>query len=152
DSGTHITQSETMSAANPDNPNQIVVAYNDSRSVAISNNISGASVSTDGGNTFVRLTAATGRSPFDNTFGDPVVMYNRNLGTWFTVWLDLACGGFGLGGYKSTTPSDPNSWSHFCVHSGSSDDRESGAVDNNPASPFFGNMYVSWNDFAAGGN
>src|SRR5213079_2261045 len=30
DSGTHITQSETMSAANPDNPNQIVVAYNDS--------------------------------------------------------------------------------------------------------------------------
>src|SRR5437870_13036577 len=31
DSGTHITQSETFSTANPDNPNQIVVAYNDSR-------------------------------------------------------------------------------------------------------------------------
>src|SRR6266536_111383 len=32
DAGTHITQSETMAAANPDNPDQIVVAYNDSRS------------------------------------------------------------------------------------------------------------------------
>src|SRR5437870_11629519 len=29
----HITQSETFSWANPDNPNQIVVAYNDSRGV-----------------------------------------------------------------------------------------------------------------------
>jgi hypothetical protein len=152
DAGTHITQSETMAAANPDNPNQIVVAYNDSRSFPNFNNISGASVSTDGGTTFTRLTAATGRSPFDNTFGDPVVMYNRESGVWFTVWLDVACGGFGLGGYKSATPSDPNSWSHFCVHTGSSDDRESGAVDNNPASPHYGNMYVSWNDFAAGGN
>jgi hypothetical protein len=152
DAGTHITQSETMAAANPDNPDQIVVAYNDSRSFGTSNNISGASVSTDGGTTFVRLTAATGRSPFDNTFGDPVVMYNRASGVWFTVWLDLNCGGFGLGGYKTATPWDPNSWSHFCVHNGSSDDRESGAVDNNPASPHYGNMYVSWNDFAVGGN
>jgi len=98
DAGTHITQSETMSAANPDNPDQIVVAYNDSRSFPNFNNISGASVSTDGGTTFTRLTAATGRSPFDNTFGDPVVLYNREAGTWFTVWLDAACGGQGLGG------------------------------------------------------
>jgi hypothetical protein len=152
DAGTHITQSETMVAANPDDPNQIVVAFNDSRSFATSNNISGASVSTDGGTTFVRLTASTGRSPFDNTFGDPVVMYNRESGVWFTVWLDINCGGQGLGGYKTSTPSNANSWTHFCVHNGSSDDRESGWVDNNPSSPHYGNMYVSWNDFAAGGN
>src|SRR5439155_21791833 len=31
DSGVHITQSETYSTANPDNPDQIVVAYYDSR-------------------------------------------------------------------------------------------------------------------------
>jgi hypothetical protein len=151
DAGSHITQSETMSAANPDNADQIVVAYNDSRSFPNFNNISGASASTDGGATFTRLTANTGRSPFDNTFGDPVVMYNRESGVWFTVWLDIGCGGQGLGGYKTATPADPNSWTHFCVHSGSSDDRESGAVDNNPASPNYGNMYVSWNDFASGG-
>ena len=137
----NITQSETFAAANPDNPDQIVVAYNDSRGRdANPINISGASVSTDGGTTFTRLTATGGQSPFRNTVGDPVVLYNRPTGTWFTVWLDVGCGGQGLGGYKSTTPWDANSWTHFCVHTGSSDDRESGWVDNNPASPFFGRM------------
>ena len=52
----NITQSETFTTANPDNPNQIVVAYNDSRGRNASPiNISGASVSTDGGTTFTRL-------------------------------------------------------------------------------------------------
>src|SRR6266566_2047567 len=148
----NVTQSETFTTANPDNPNQIVVAFNDSRGRnATPINISGASVSEDGGTTFTRLTAASGQSPFDNTFGDPVVLYNRPSGTWFTVWLDAACGGQGLGGYKSATPSDPSpaSWTHFCIFNEGSADRESGWADNNPSSPFFGNMYISWNDFNA---
>src|SRR5215472_1796374 len=46
----NVTQSETFTTANPDNPNQIVVAYNDSRGRNASPiNISGASTSTDGG-------------------------------------------------------------------------------------------------------
>ena len=147
----NVVQSETFTWANPDNPNQVIVAYNDSRGRNFNPiNISGASVSTDGGTTFTRLTAANGQSPFSNTFGDPVVLYNRPTSTWFTVWLDAGCGGQGLGGYKSTNPSDPNSWTHFCAHNGGADDRESGWVDNNPASPFANRMYVSWNDFAAG--
>jgi hypothetical protein len=140
----HIIQSETFTTANPDNPDQIVACYNDSRG-ADSNNFSGASVSTDGGLTFTRLTP----SPFANTFGDPVVLYNKPTQTWFTVWLD-GNGSCTLGGYKSTTPWDPASWTHFCVHSNGGDDRESGWADNDPSSPFFGNMYVSWNDFNVG--
>ena len=78
----HITQSETFSWANPDNPNQVVVAYNDSRGRNVTPiNISGASVSTDGGLTFDRLTCpdiggsctVVGQSPFAGTEGDPVV-------------------------------------------------------------------------------
>ncbi len=46
ETGTNITQSETFTAANPDNPNQIVVAYNDSRGRNKNPiNISGASYS-----------------------------------------------------------------------------------------------------------
>src|SRR6266498_2899199 len=92
----NVVQSETYTAANPDNPNQIVVTYNDSRGRnANPINISGASVSTDGGLTFTRLTKANGQSPFDNTFGDPVILYNKPSTTWFTVWLDGGCGGQG---------------------------------------------------------
>src|SRR5256886_2831234 len=148
----NITQSETFTAANPDNLNQIVVAYNDSRGRNASPiNISGASVSTDGGNTFTRLTTGSGQSPFSNTVGDPVILYNRPTGTWFTVWLDGGCGAQGLGGYKSTTPSNANSWTHYCIHNSNNDDRESGWADHNTSSPFYGRMYVSWNAFNVGG-
>jgi hypothetical protein len=43
----HIIQSETYSTTNPDNPNQICVAFNDSRGAAV-NQFSGVSCSTDG--------------------------------------------------------------------------------------------------------
>src|SRR4051794_34337440 len=101
DTSPHVIQSETFTTANPDNANQVLIGYNDSRGAAASN-FSGASYSTDGGTTFTRLTTAGGQSPFANTFGDPVILYNKPTSTWFTVWLDGACGGQGLGGYKST--------------------------------------------------
>jgi hypothetical protein len=141
-----VTQSETYTTANPDDPNEIVVAYNDSRGAAGNpQNYSGASVSTDGGLSFTRLTP----NPFaaaGSNFGDPVVLYNKSTGSWHTIWIDTACGGFGLGGYKTTDPL-AGPWSHYCVHNGGNDDRESAWVDNNPSSPNFGRMYVSWNDY-----
>src|SRR6476660_1057859 len=148
----NITQSETFSTANPDNTQQVCVAYNDSRGRnANPINISGISCSTDGGTTFTRVTNASGQSPFAGTEGDPVLLYNSPTSTWFTVWLDTACGGQGLGGYKSTTPPNPTSWTHFCVHNNNNDDRNSGWVDQNPSSPFHDRMYISWNDFNVGG-
>ena len=83
----HIIQSETYTAANPDNPDEICVAFNDSRGAAV-NQFSGVSCSTDGGLTFTRVTTAGGQGPFANTFGDPVILYNKPTQTWFTVWLD----------------------------------------------------------------
>jgi hypothetical protein len=144
----NTTQSETYTTANPDNANEVCVAFNDSRG-ASSSNFSGISCSTDGGMSFTRVTNASGNSPFGSTFGDPVLLYNKPTATWFTVWLD-GNGSCTLGGFKSSDPEDPNSWTHFCVHSSSSDDRPSGWADNNPSSPHFGNMYVSWNDFGIG--
>ena len=148
----HVTQSETFTIANPDNPLQVLAAYNDSRGRNFTPiNISGASYSTDGGNTFTRLTGGNGQSPFSGTEGDPVALYNRPTGTWFTVWLDTACGGQGLGGIRPPLLENLASWTHFCVFNESSADRESGWADNNPSSPFYGHMYVSWNDFNVGG-
>jgi len=142
-----VNQSTTFSWGNPDNPDQIVVAYVDIRDFP--SDAADASVSTDGGLTFTRLTKANGQSPFENAGGSPIVLYNRPTATWYTVWGLGACGG--LGGYKSTTPWDPKSWTSYCIHSGLYD-KPSGWTDMNPSSPFYGRMYVSGNDFARGGN
>jgi hypothetical protein len=142
-----VNQSTTFSWGNPDNPDQIVVAYVDIRDFP--SDAAGASVSTDGGLTFTRLTKANGQSPFENAGGNPIVLYNRPTATWYTVWGLGACSG--LGGYKSTTPWDPKSWVPYCIQSGSYD-KPSGWTDMNPSSPFYGRMYISGNDFTRGGN
>jgi hypothetical protein len=149
DTITHPTQSETYTLANPDNDNQIVVAYNDSRTAG--GNYSGASYSSDGGATFTRLTPNPFSTGHGTNFGDPVVLYNSNTSSFFAVFLATGCGGQGLGSWKSTDGGV--TWAvGACIHNGGSDDRESGWSDNSPSSPFSGRMYVSWNDFAAGGN
>lgn len=141
-----VTQSESMAAVNG---NDVVVGYNDSRASA-SSQFSGISVSHDGGTTFTRLGPP---SPFasghGNNFGDPVVVYNRKLATWFAGWLATGCGGQGIGLWTAT---NPDTWSTgACAISSTGADRESMWVDNNPSSPFYGRMYIAWNDFGAAG-
>ena len=147
DSITHPTQSETYTLANPDNPNQVVVTYNDSRTA--STNYSGASFSSDGGTTFTRLNPSPFASGHGTNFGDPVTLYNKPTSSFFAIFLATGCGGQGIGAWKSLDGGV--TWATgACVHNGASDDRESGWSDNNPSSPFFGRMYVSWNNFSVG--
>src|SRR6266581_3418134 len=124
----HVTQSETFSWANPDNPNQIVVTYNDSRTASA--NYSGASYSSNGGTTFTRLNPSPFASGHGTNFGDPVTLYNKPTSTFFAIFLATGCGGQGIGAWKSTDGGV--TWAVGpCIHSGSSDDRESGVADNN---------------------
>src|SRR5882724_3489728 len=145
-----VTQSETYTLANPDNPNQIVVTYNDSRTAP--SNYSGGSYSSDGGLTFTRLTPNPFSTGHGTNFGDPVTLYNKPTGTFFAIFLATGCGGQGIGAWTSTDGGV--TWAVGpCIAniSAGNGDRESGWSDNNPSSPFFGRMYVSFNSFANAG-
>src|SRR5215472_9794305 len=138
-----VTQSESMSWGGPNST--WVVNYNDSRTS--SSCYSGLSYSTDNGSTWHASQPLC--SGHGTNFGDPIVVYNARLGTWFAGDLATGCGGQGIGLWTST---NGVTWTTgACAHNGGSDDRESFWVDNNPASPFYGRMYISYNDFNIGG-
>ena len=145
-----VTQSESMVWSSPDGQT-IVVNYNDSS--ASPSNYSGMSVSTDGGATFTRLLPSPFATGHGTNFGDPIVVFNAALNAWFagdlvSSGLPTECGSQGIGLWTSP---DGINWSPgACAHRGTADDRESMWVDNNPDSPFYGRMYISWNNFASG--
>src|SRR6267142_4886450 len=131
----HVTQSETFSWANPDNPSQVIVTYNDSRTAP--SNYSGASYSSDGGITFTRLNPSPFATGHGTNFGDPVVLYNRPNATWHAIFLASGCGSFNAGIGDWTSTDGGVTWAvGACVHTSSNDDRESGWTDMNPSSAF----------------
>jgi hypothetical protein len=140
---THVTQSEDQIAVNG---GTVVVAYNDSKDVAANPIvIEGMSVSTNGGASFTRLSPSPFATGHGANYGDPFVVYNKKLATFFAGGLSAACGGQGLGLWTST---NGTVWSAgVCVHSGSADDRPSLAVDNYSANATYGRMYLTYNDF-----
>src|SRR5205807_3973361 len=139
----HVTQSESMEWGGPNNT--WVVNYNDSRTAPSC--YSGLSYSTDNGATWHAGQPLC--SGHGTNFGDPIVVYNAHLGMWFAGDLATGCGGQGIGLWTSA---HRVTWSTgACAHNGGNDDRESMGVDNNPASPFYGRMYISYNDFNIGG-
>jgi len=136
-----VTQSESTVWSS--DGQTIVVNYNDS-----SQGFSGVSVSTDGGVSFERILPPPFAVGHVTNFGDPILVFNAALGKWFAGDLATGCGGFGIGLWTSD---DGRNWDPgACAHLGNNDDRESMWVDNNPASPFYGRMYISWNNFSAG--
>ncbi len=122
----------------------LVVNYNDDTN-GNGSNYSGTSYSTDDGNTFTEIIPAPFASGHGTNYGDPLVVYNSKLGMFFAGDIVTACGGFGLGSWKSA---DGISWTAAgCIHNGSNDDRPSMWVDNNSFSRTYGRMYVSFNNF-----
>jgi hypothetical protein len=141
----HVTQSE--SSVWTSDGKTIVVNYNDSRAAASGTQYSSMSVSTDGGVTFTRFNPSPLATGHTNNYGDPILVYNKKLGTWFAGDLVSGCGGQGIGLWTSL---DGLTWTvGACAHNNTSggDDRESMWVDNTPSSPVYGRMYISWNNF-----
>lgn len=145
-SGSSCTKSESfVFHSTKANDHTMVVNYNDHNL----NQYSGTSYSTDDGATFTEIAPPPFANGHGTNFGDPIVVYNQKLAKWFGGDLVTSCGGQGVGLWTSN---DGISWATgACAHNGSSDDRESMWVDNNPLSPHYGRMYISWNDFAIGG-
>jgi hypothetical protein len=139
----HVTQSEDQIAVNG---STVVVDYNDSKGVALNPLIvEGMSVSTNGGASFVRLSPSPFATGHGDAYGDPFVVYNKKLGTWFAGGLVSGCGSQGLGLWTSA---NGTTWSAgACAHTGTQDDRPSLAVDNTASSAAYGRMYLTYNDF-----
>ena len=145
-SGSSCTKSESMVYKSTRvGDNTIVVNYNDHNG----NGYSGTSYSTDGGQTFTEIEPAPFASGHGTNYGDPIVVFNSKLNMWFAG--DLVSGGCGGQGIGLWTSPDGIHWSTgACAHTGSSDDRESLWVDNNPFSRKYGRMYISFGNYAVG--
>ena len=107
-------------------------------------NRSGLAVSHDGGDTYTDLRP----SPLNGqgiNYGKVSVVYNPQDSNWYASALAAACGGQGVAIWKST---NGDAWSAIpCGHSSNQDDSPTLAVDRNPTSPYYGRLYLSWNDF-----
>jgi hypothetical protein len=137
---TSCTKSENMVW---ENGSTVVVNYNDHNA----GQYSGVSYSTDGGATFTQILPPPFTTHGTN-YGDPIVVFNKKLNMWFAGDLATGCGGQGIGMWTSP---DGISWSTgACAHTGSSDDRESLWVDNDPTSKGYGRMYIPFTNFNVG--
>jgi hypothetical protein len=142
------TKSESMVWASTKNKGQtIVVNYNDS--VGNGSSYIGTSYSVDGGATFKEIQPPPFLNGHGFNAGDPLVVFNSKMGKFFAGDLAACSSGFGIGLWTSI---DGKTWTTgSCPHNGTSDDRPSMWVDNEPTSAHYGRMYVSWNDFANNG-
>ena len=139
DSGSSTTQSETSMAVNEDT-GTVCAGYNDSVHYFVSGEgFTGFSRSTDNGATFVDQGALG-----VDSIGDPAIVWRRADGHFYFGALHTN----GLGLWKSTDDCQNFQWVGM-MHSGGSDDKELIAVDNNQASPHYGNLYMVFTNFSS---
>ena len=141
DTASSTTQSETSMALNEDT-GTVCAGYNDSNHYFADNQgFTGFSRSTDSGATFTDQGALGVGSG-----GDPAIVWRRADGHFYFGALHTD----GLGLWKSTDDCLTFQWLGM-MHTGFSDDKELLAVDNNPSSPHFGNLYMVFTNFSADG-
>ncbi len=135
------TQSETTVAAN-ETTGTLCSAWNDSHSgVTLGLGYSGFGRSTNGGASFTDQ----GNFPTVN-FGDPSLVWRKSDGKFYYAALSSS-GGLVL--YRSDD--DCVSFVQVgAISSTGNDDKEIMTVDNTPASPYYGRLYVAWTDFTDG--
>lgn len=134
------TQSETSMAFNPVT-GTLCSAYNDSQhGIPEGLGFSGFSRSTDGGLTW----DDRGNVSVDDS-GDPSLTWRHVDGKFYYTALRNG----GLGFYRSDDDCQTFTFVSQVSNTGN-DDKELTAVDNNPASAFYGRFYVAWTDFTDG--
>ncbi len=142
-SGTAKTQSETSIARN-ETTGTLCGAWNDSfHGVTQSVGFSGYGRSTNNGATWTDYGAVNPTANFD--YGDPSLVWRKSDGYFYYAALSNT-GGLSL--YRSTD--DCQTFTFVSQIASGGDDKEIMAVDNNPASPRYGRLYVVWTDFGAG--
>ncbi|MCP4539523.1 MAG: PKD domain-containing protein [Chloroflexi bacterium] len=142
--GTSFTQSETSLARNDDS-SVICSAYNDAyHGVTVGDGFTGYSSSTDKGATWVdHGVVPTGGGGLSR--GDPANVWSKRDGTFYHASLHSN----GLGVWDLGPGCDNATWVAM-LHTGSGDDKELMAVDNNPSSLYYGRLYVVWTNFDHG--
>lgn len=135
-----FTQSETSISYNPVT-GTLCAAYNDSFHgiTPPTNGFSGFSRSVDGGATWTDRGAIGAPNS-----GDPSLVWRKADGKFYYAALSNG----GLAVFKSND--DCTTFTFVASIASGSDDKEIMAVDNNEASPHYGNLYVVWTDFGNG--
>jgi hypothetical protein len=156
-----LPHNEMSIAVDPTNPSHIVAGSNDYEiffigSSSIERIIAGFYTSFDGGTTWINGHIAPGGFTFN---GDPAIAFNTKFGV--VDYATIASNGGQKAGFATatiqvnTSPDGGQTFGHPVVVAlgmGGTrvtvfNDKPYIAVDNNPASPFYGRVYVTWTRF-----
>jgi len=144
DPATMTTQSE-VSFAQDAAGTTLCAGFNDSAGEALSPSIyTGWATSTDGGATWTDK-GMLAPSASGGNYGDPSMVWSAADNNFYFISFSET----GIGVWKSTDHCATLPWLTNVVTS-SGADKMIMAVDNNPASPYYGRLYVSYVDFNVG--
>jgi hypothetical protein len=140
----NVTQSGSVVANRP-GTSQVLVAYTDGRG-ALENppNFLGLSVSSNNGEVFFRLGQPTPFTGHGTGYGSPILGWDAKRNRWIIGQLSSGCGGKGIGLWYSV---NGTTWTVGpCAHNGTKDEKPSMSIDNNPVSPYYGRIYIGFNE------